>query len=395
MNMEMPKKISKSILKSELGPSVQSHAAWFHHMQETQPVRYRPEYRLWEVFRYQDVLHVLSDYATFSIDGNQPEGFLGVLGKSDPPQHRQLRSLVSKAFTPRRIAELTPYLHLVVDDLLEAATTAGKMNVTTTLADPLPVRVIAYMFGLPLEDQERFLQWSSQLIGQMMGIWNPENSALLHYFSELLNERKREPRDDLISGLLAAEENGARLKREEIISLCIEMILAGNLTTTTLLNRTLYRLCQYPEIYQALRDKPELIPGAIEETLRYDFSSFNLWRTARHDTVLKGHHIKAGETVVAWTGAANFDETYFPHAEQFDIRRSPNPHLTFSHGIHVCLGAPLARLEGCIVLERIVARFSEIRLDIEHPAQFQDQMGALRVMQSLDIVFTPVGLRTS
>ena len=387
MNTEMPKKISKSILKSELGPSVQSHAAWYHHMQETQPVRYRPEYHLWEVFRYQDVLHVLSDYTTFSIDGNQPESFPGVLGKSDPPQHRQLRSLVSKAFTPRRIAELTPHLILIVDELLETAKVAGKMNVTTALTNPLPVRVIACMLGLPPEDQERFLQWSYELLRQMMGIWNPENSELLHYFAELLNERKRDPRDDLISGLLAAEENGAHLTREEIIHLCIEMIFAGNVTTTTLLNRTLYRLCQYPEIYQALRDDPLLIPGAIEETLRYDFSSFNLWRTARHDSVLGRHQIRAGETVVAWVGAANFDETYFPHSEQFDIRRSPNSHLTFSHGIHVCLGAPLARLEGRIALERIVAHFAKICLDTEHPVQFLDQMGALRVMQSLDILF--------
>jgi cytochrome P450 len=360
-------------------------------MQETQPVRYRPEYNLWEVFRYEDVQQVLSDYATFASDKERPGSLPFVLGSSDPPQHRQLRGPVSKAFTPRRIEAQTPHLIQIVDELLEPAMTRGKMNVVTALAYPLPVRVLAEMLGLPPEDQERSLQWSYQLVRQMIGISNSDNSELLHYFSEMLNERKCDPRDDLISTLLAAQDNEARLTDEQIISICLEILLGGNLTTATLLNRTIYRLCQHPEIYQALRDDPSLIPGAIEETLRYEISEFNQWRTARHDTVLGGHEIKADQYVVAWISAANFDETHFPKSSQFDIRRSPNPHLTFSHGVHVCPGAPLARLEGRIALERIVTHFSEIRLDPENPVQFTDQVGSLRVMQSLDILCTPAG----
>jgi cytochrome P450 len=385
--MEMQKEVSKSILDQELSDSsTEPRVAWFHHMQEIQPIRYRPEYNMWEVFRYKDVQQVLLDHATFSVDKCLPEAFPGALGKSDPPEHRLIRSLVSQAFSPRRIAELTPRLVQIVDELLERASASETKNLVTQLANPLPGRVIAEMLGLPQQDQERFQQWSDQLIGQMLGVWNPDNTELIHYFSDLLNERKRNPRNDLMSALLAAEENGTHLTRATIIDMCLELMTAGHPTTTRLLSYALQRFSQHPEIYQALRDDPSLIPGAIEETLRYDFA-LDMWRTARHDTVLSGHEIKAGQYVIAWTGAANFDETYFPQSSQFDIRRSPNPHLTFGHGVHVCLGHPLARLEARIALERIVAQFPEIRLDPEQPVPVMDQILA-KPIQFLDILLT-------
>jgi len=387
MSREMPNQLSRDLLRREPGPSLESQVAWYHHMQETQPIRHRPEYHLWEMFRYKDVQQVLLDYATFSIQ--KMDAFPDTIGTTDPPDHRRLRGLVSKAFTPRRIEDLTPRLIQIIDEWLEPAIARGKMDIVTGLTYPLPVRVLAEMLGLPPEDQERFRQWAYQLFGQFLGVSNPDHNEFRRYFSDLLNERKRDPRDDLISALLATEENGAHLTHEEIINLCLQLIVAGHVTTTTLLNAALHRLCQHPEMYQALRDDPLLIPGTIEEVLRYDFSLINVWRSARHDTVFNGHEIKAGETVVAWTAAANFDETYFPQSSQFDMKRSPNPHLTFGHGIHTCLGNPLARLEVRIVLERIAAHFSEIRPDPERPAQFIDQMGSFRVMQSLDIFFTP------
>jgi cytochrome P450 family 109 len=370
ITMDMQKEISRNILGSESGPSIESLVAWYHQVQQTQPVRYRPEYNLWEVFRYKDVEQVLLDSATFSVDKCLPEGFPAVLGKSDPPAHRQYRNLVSKVFTPRGIEALTPRLVQIVDELLEVAITNGKMHVDTQFAQVLPGRVIAEILGLPSQDHQRFYQWSSQLVDQLTGIGNPDHTELLQYFSDLLHERKRDVRDDLISELLAAEGHETYLSYEMFLSLCVELMTAGNVTTSRLLILAFERFCQHPEIYQALRSDPALIPGFIEETLRYDLSSLDLWRTACHDTVLSGHEIKAGQYVVAWTGAANFDETYFPHAEQFDIRRSPNPHLTFGHGVHVCLGAPLARLEARIALERLVSHFSDMRLAPEKPLRF-------------------------
>jgi cytochrome P450 len=357
-------------------------------MQETQPIRYRPESNLWEIFRYKDVLQVLSDYATFSADQRQMETSPGILDKLDPPRHHQVRSLVSKAFTPRRIEELMPHLIQIADELLDRASASGKTDIAAEFAYLLPIRVIAEMLGLPPSDRERFRQWSYQLFRQFLGTWKPDNSEILQYFSDILNERKLDPQNDLISGLLAAEQNGTHLTHEEIINMCLELLWAGNVTTTVLLTSALYRFCKHPEIYQALRNDPSLIQGAIEETLRYDFSGVSPWRRARHDTVFNGHEIKAGQYVVALIGAANFDETYFPHSDQFDFRRSPNPHLTFSHGVHVCLGSPLARLEGRIALERLVAHFSEIHLDPESPVQYIEDMQPFNAIQSLGILTT-------
>jgi cytochrome P450 family 109 len=392
LDMEMQKEVSRSILDQELSDSsTESRVVWFQHMQETQPIRDRPEYNLWEVFRYKDVQQVLLDYTTFSVDKCLPEAFPCALGKSDPPEHRQIRSLVSKAFSPRRIEELRLRIGQIVDELLEQVSASEKPNLVTQLADPLPGRIIAEMLGLPRQDQERFQRWSNQLIGQMLGITNPDNTELITYFSDLLDERKRDPRDDLMSALLAAEENGTHLTRATILDMCLELMTAGHPTTTRLLSYAFQRFSQHPEIYQALRDDPSLIPGAIEETLRYDFA-LDMWRTARYDTVLDGHEIKAGQYVIAWTGAANFDKTYFPHASQFDIRRSPNPHLTFGHGAHVCLGHSLARLEARIALERVVARFSEIALNPE--VQITDQILS-KPIQFLDMLLGASGFPKS
>jgi len=359
--MEMQSQPNRSVLFRELGSSIESQVAWYHEMQEKQPIRYHPEYNLWEVFRYKDVQQVLLDHATFSIDKCLPEGLPFALSKSNPPEHRQLRSLASKTFSPRQIEELTPRFVQIVDELLESAKVKGKINLITALAHPLPVRVIAEMLGLPPSDQERFRQWSYQMLEQLSGVGNPDNNGLLVYFSDLLNERKCNPRDDFMSTLLAAEENETHLTRETILSLCVELMFAGHVTTSQLLASAIRHSCEQPETYQALRDDPSLIPGVIEETLRYNIT-LNQWRTARHDTVLGGQEIKAGQYVVTWTSAANVDEIYFPHSAQFDMRRSPNPHLAFGYGIHVCPGHSLARLEARIALERIVTHFSDIRL---------------------------------
>jgi cytochrome P450 family 109 len=392
MNMEMHKEVSRTLIESELSSgTTEERLAWFHHMQETQPIRYRPEQNRWDVFRYKDVQQVLADYATFSAEHSVSKDFPGALGRFDPPRHRQLRGLVSKAFTPRSVEELTPRLIQITDELLERAKEKGKINVVTDFADPLPVRIISEMLGVPLTDQEHLLRWSYQLVDLALDFSNFDYSEPLQYFSDLLQERKLDPRDDLMSRLLAAEENGTHLTREEILHMCLELITAGHVTTTMLLTGALYRFSRHPEVYQTLRDDPSLIPGAIEEMLRYDFSFSNQRRTARHDTVLDGHEIKAGETVMAWTSAANFDETYFPQSSHFDIRRSPNPHLSFGHGVHVCLGAPLTRLESRIALERIVTHFSDIRPDLERPLQFLGKI-ASNGPQSFSIILDAVSV---
>ncbi|HEX7733741.1 MAG TPA: cytochrome P450 [Ktedonobacteraceae bacterium] len=384
MDIQDQSELSRDMLPQEMADSVESRIVWYREMRESQPVRYDQKNKVWEVFRYKDVQRVLLDHAEYSMNGTIPANFPSTLGRSDPPRHRQLRSLVSKAFTPRRIEELAPRLAELIDELLEPVLTSEKMDVMADLTYPLPVRVIAEMLGLPERDQERFRVWSYELLEHFTRGGSSDHTDLYSYFSDLLEERKRDPQEDLISSLLEAEEDGARLTREEILHMCLELMMAGNVTTTMLLSFALDRFSKHPEIYEALRADPSLIPSALEEALRYDFSEISLRRTARQDMVLDGYEIKAGEMIVAWVGAANFEEEYFPHAEQFDIRRSPNPHLTFGYGIHVCLGAPLARLESRIALERIVARFSAIRPDPEKP--FRRKQGQ---MQQLGLFFTP------
>ncbi len=366
--------------------SPEAQAAWYRTMHETMPVRYQPEHDLWEVFRYDDVQRVITEYSTFSAQ-ILLEGFSDVGGfNNDPPDHRRYRTIAGKAFTPRRVAQLEPRITAIVDEILEQGDREGKLDIVEQLAYPLPVRIIGEMLGVPVEDKERFRTWSYKLFGLLPNKEDPTHSELNNYFARMLALRKEEPRDDLISALLAAELNGESLTSEEVQNMCIALLTAGNVTTTVLLSLAASRFVKQPEVYQALRDDPSLIPGAIEEILRYDFAQTNFMRVAHHDTTIGEHEIKEGQIVMAWLAAANVDETHFPHGDQFDVRRSPNPHLTFGHGIHYCLGAPLARIEGRIALERMLAHWSDIRADPDRPVQYIN--ATVNLMQSFPVLFT-------
>ncbi len=376
--------------REEMGSTPESRAIWFRTMQETQPIRYRTDGKFWEVFRYEDVQRVLADHATFSVHYIRLAGRPDVdsMSNTDPPAHRQLRNLVSQAFTPRYIARLAPRIRVIVDDLLNQVSATGNMDIAQQFAYLFPVRVIAEMLGVPPEDQEQFRRWSYQLLGVLPHPDDPEHSELAQYFSVLLDQRQKEPRDDLMSALLAAEVDGERMSREQVRALCELLLLAGNVTTTMLISHTFHRFIRQPKIVDTLRQEPSLIPTALEEVLRYEFSSSNMLRLVKRTTTLAGREIKEGEVVMAWLAAANFDESYFPHAEQFDIRRSFNPHLTFGYGVHYCLGAPLARLEGKIALESMLQRMRDIRSDPEHPMQYLEPK--LDIIWRLPILFTPV-----
>jgi cytochrome P450 len=225
------------------------------------------------------------------------------------------------------------------------------------------------------------------MFGQLVGIFEPDHGEVVDMLTEQLEQRRRTPTDDLMSALLAARAKDDRLPAAKIIHMCLDLVTAGNAPLSLLLSYTFARFCRDPELYQTLRRDPALIPGAIEEILRFDFSWFNLWRTARHDTELGGHEIKAGSYVVVWDSAANFDEAQFPRADRFDITRSPNPHLTFGQGMYICLGLPLVRTLGRVVLERVVETFEEIRFDPERPLRTQDKM--VDYIVSLDTLVTP------
>ncbi|MEU6407810.1 cytochrome P450 [Microbispora sp. NPDC046933] len=380
-------KPTRDLLFPELSDSIEARISWFQQMQKNEPLRFRPEYNLWEVFRYDDVNHVLKNPDIFSVTNKTHQGLPFSFGRADIPDHRFLRGFVARSFVPANIESRAPEFSSMVDSLLADALTSGRMEILGELCYPLMERVVADMFGLRITGAGRFREWSDQMFGQLIGVRSPDHADVVDLFTEQLNERKRNPSDDLMSALLAERSKDGRLAEEKIVHMCLDLATAGNAPLSLMLAYAFSRFCRDPELYLTLRRDPSLIPGAIEEILRYDFSWFNLWRTARHDTVLGGHEIKAGQYVVIWDSSANFDENYFPDAERFDIRRSPNPHLTFGQGMYICLGLPLTRTLGRVVLERFVASFSDIRFDPEKPMQTLDQMKDYIV--SLDVVLTP------
>ncbi|HJT58134.1 MAG TPA: cytochrome P450, partial [Ktedonobacteraceae bacterium] len=234
---------------------------------------------------------------------------------------------------------------------------------------PLPVTVIAELLGVPLADRERFKYWSDQVVGATPHRDRDAQMEMSEYFRHMIQQRSREPQNDLISALLAAQIDGQHLSEQELLGFCILLLVAGNETTTNLIGNAVVCLDEHPEAMEQLRAEPALLPDAIEEVLRYRSPVRMMFRLAARDVELDGQQIHAGQGVAAWISSANHDEMQFPDAETFDIRRTPNRHLAFGYGIHFCIGAPLARLESKIALEAMLARFPGLRRKPDMPLE--------------------------
>lgn len=333
-------------------------------MREHYPVFYHQDHYFWSVYRYDDVQRVLSDYAAFSSQ-TMYQGSSMPLANSliniDPPRHRKLRSIVTQAFTPRTVAQLTPRITELVHELLDKVAAKGEMDVIADLAYPFPVTVIAELLGVPVKDRAQFKIWSDDVVGTGEPSGNEPQREMVEYFREMIEQRRKEPKDDLISALLAAQIDGEYLSTQELLGFFILLLVAGNITTTNLIGNTFLCFDEYPEALEQLYAEPELISSAIEEVLRYHSPVVNMFRVVKTETTIDGKTMMPGSFLVAWIASANRDETQFPNASCFDIRRNPNRHLSFGHGIHFCLGAPLARLEAKIALTTLLERFPEMR----------------------------------
>ena len=332
------------------------------------------------VARYADVLTVLRDHAQFSSDWSKnsmrmnPQadlfGNAATVLTSDPPIHTRLRRLVSRAFTPKRIKDLEPRIKEITNMLLDRAEAKGELEVIDDLAGPLPVMVISEMLGVAAADHEKFKYWSDRVIERRNvppGMPMPEEiraaiKDLTAYLAAEIEKRRKQPADDLIGALVTAYEENEALSAEGMLAFVILLLVAGNETTTNLIGNGLLALGRNPDQLELLRSDPSLLHRAIEEMLRYDGP---VQSTGRHPTAeveIAGTAIKPGMVTLVMLAAANRDPAEFENPDKFDIMREHNPHVAFGDGIHFCLGAALARLEGQIAFSTVLARFPKLRL---------------------------------
>ena len=373
---------------------------FYHRLRATDPV-HRTPMGLWVLTRYDDVVSVLKDPRFGREEFAQilanvyGEGARSMLFR-DPPDHTRLRGLVSQAFTPRMIERMRSHIQEIVDRLLDRVQNANRMDVIADLAYPLPVTVICEMLGVPTDAHSGIRQWSADLARSVDAIGMPTDEevvtrgraaqqAMLDYFRDLISERRQTPRDDLLSLLIAAEEQGDRLSEGELLITCILLFVAGHETTVNLIGNGLLGLLNHPDELAKLRGDLRLLPGAVEELLRYDSPVQRTGRITNTDVELDGRKIAKGSLVVTAIGAANRDPAHFPDPERLDITRRDNRHIAFGFGIHFCLGAPLARLEGQIAIGTLLRRMPGLGLATSTPEWRESS--TLRGLKNLPVTF--------
>jgi len=384
---------------------------FYHRLRTADPVHWSDIAIRWVLTRHTDCVAVLRDTARFSADPYKWDGFQEFLQMQggadspllrmqtnwmlmkDPPDHTRLRTLVAKAFTPRVAEGMRPRIQAIVDGLLDKVHVAGQMDLIADFAYPLPTMVICEMMGVPVEDQEQFKVWTRDLARSLDPIVTPEileaanqaTVAFYDYYRGLIAKRRQNLQNDLLSGLIAAEEQGDRLNEEELVATAILLLGAGHETTMNLIgNGTLALLC-HPEQLTRLQTDPTLMQSAVEEFLRYDGSVQMTARTALVDVELGGKTIPKGQQAIILLGAANRDPEVFSDPDRLDITRKDNKHIVFSYGIHHCLGAPLARVEAQVAFATLLRRMPNLRL-ATNDLEWRDTV-TLRGLKTLPVAF--------
>lgn len=368
-------------------PSAPETREFYRTMRAANPVFFDEKTHTWCIFRYDDVKSVLMDWQGFSSDyGRLLPGslldrvFMKNMNALDPPRHGRLRGLVSRAFTPRAIADLEPFIVRTTNQLLDKVSEQGKCELNSDLASVLPTAVIGELLGLPQSDHIIFRQLTEGILANLQKAMNMEpldvrmDEQFDGYCRQLLAERRARPQSDLLSHLLAAEVEGERLTDEELLTFCRQLIAAGISTSGHLISNAVMTLLQYPAELNRLRADERLLPSALEEVLRFQPPTTVWFRVAGRDLELRGQQIRAKQSVMVFLASANRDETVFPEPDRFDIGRTPNNHLSFSTGIHFCIGAPLARLEGRLAVRAILDRLPELALDSDGPLEMYPNM---------------------
>jgi cytochrome P450 len=386
----------------------------FARLRAEDPVHWSPAMKAWIVTRYDDVKRIALNNLDISADRLTPffqadperrglvESLMRYLNHwmvfRDPPDHTRLRRLFNKVFTPRAVDALRPNIEEIVALLLDAmaakADAGEAVDWISDFAYPLPATVIMDLLGVPRADLQRVRVWSddialfigsAQVAGDKYRRAEAGARAMAAYFGELVAARTAAPADDMISALVLARDEREALTTDEIIGTAILLLFAGHETTTNLIGNGFFYTMRFRDQWERLKADPALVEAAVEEWLRYDGPSGALARVVADDVEFGGRRLGRGQRVFAFMNSANRDPAQFADAETFDLGRSPNPHLTFGHGIHFCLGAPLARFEAQIALRRVAERFPDIRLADDAPPAWHDSL-ILRGVKSLPVV---------
>ena len=352
----------------------------YDQMRRSSPVfRAPPPFDMWMIFDYEGVKRALDDHEAFSSAIHAPKDWFIFF---DPPRHSKLRALISRAFTPKVVANLEPRIRQLSREFLDKVIERGEMDLATDYSVPLPMTVIAGMIGIPLSDWPKFKRWSDVILKLSYTLRGMEadgeaanaltgfravTAEMDAYLGEMIEQRRAKPTNDLLTRLLEAEVDGQRLAQPEILGFFQLLVVGGQETTTNLINNAILCLVEHPDQLNRLRNARELLPSAIEEVLRYRSPLQMVMRTPRRDLEMHGQTIPAGQLVLLMVGSANRDPKQFPDAERFDIARNPNPHVAFGHGIHSCLGAALARMESRIALSDILDRLNSLELASSEP----------------------------
>jgi len=340
--------------------------AIYEQMRNQSPSLYVPQpFDGWLIFDYEGVKRALNDHETFSSAVPAPPHWFIFM---DPPAHSKLRALISRAFTPRMLIDLEPFIRDLSCRLLDRCIVRGEMDMAEEFAVPLAIQVIATMIGIPAQDWPQFKRWSDGILKlsyaraggaeaqEALSEFQRVTAEMSPYLEEMVRERRADPRNDLLTRLIEAEVDGERLSREEILGFFQLLIVGGQDTTSAIISNAIVCFLDNPDQLALVRSSSELMSQAIEEVLRYRSPFQWVMRTPRRDIEIHGKTIEAGKIVLPMIGSANRDPKIFKDADRFDITRNPNPHIAFGHGIHSCLGAALARMESRIALTEFLAR---------------------------------------
>jgi pimeloyl-[acyl-carrier protein] synthase len=398
---------SEEILFNPLLPEFHADPyPFYRRLREKEPIHQSP-LGFWVLTRYEDCVAVLRDQrfgreefqqmltAVYGDETEKPALPRSMLFR-DPPDHTRLRALVSKAFTPRMIETMREHIQEIVDRLLDRVQDAGRMDVIEDLAYPLPVTVICEMLGVPVDDHASIRGWSADIARSLDAIGLPSDQdivergrtsrrALADYFRRLVPERRARPQNDLLSGLIAAEEQGDKLSQDEVIAMCLLLFIAGHETTVNLIGNGTLALLRHPEQMKKLRAEPSLIGNAVEELLRYDSPVQRTARITTTEVELAGQPLPKGTMVITALGAANRDPAQFADPDRLDVTRKDPRHISFGFGIHFCLGAPLARVEGQLALGTLLRRMPNLALAEANPEWRESSV--LRGLKRLNVTF--------